>query len=756
MPEFRITDMMKTMAKSKVVGKDPAKVLSSSSKKISPRSETIVPSKNSYIRTQETTLSLRDRFDLFLRYRKVFIGTLILVTLLAPVYLRSKSYPYFTKGFIVYQDNEQDNPLKGSRIVYYTNTVVRMGNSEPVLKRFKEHMITKLENHSKENPTYLSILKTFRNVDPMALRGGSHLMPSGQQQHLIQVTNSHPSLPELSQFKVDALMDAMMEELSVRTQKDYQRQLEDILGKISQNEKELKSLDSELKLLLDPEEGLKLNQTHVSYNLELENLQRKIIAHRSRIAEVKSSIQEQVKLIDPKLENLQQIHWVFENDPLLRQIIQLKTRRDTDQDRYQPGHPTLERYREEIQVLENSLRESIPKGKIMIRRTSQKAELSHSLNLLQRELDKKQAELNFYEEDYATRKELWQEYSSELSRIEQLKSRMSYLQISIQGYRRAERDAKSLFNTVDTGYQVLKYASTPQKGAPPPLAKTIAIGLGGGIALGLGMVLLLFQLEQTPRNTLDLRRRFRMPIYGALPEWNDEKRLNIRSDTKMAEMYHILKNNIRCSNRPDPEKAILLVSPGQNEGKSLTSVNLALSFHHENNKVLLISADLRSPNSLKHYIHPDHQETTMGIVELLSEETEFSDAVHPSFLEGLDILPTCRKANNATKLLSRDSLQAILEEAGKKYDAVILDSPAVLPIVDTTMFAHHATSLILLARAEKTTYEEISFTCQRFQHVGVSPDGLILNGVKDMFMERFYGIDTKSKIEKALDEAKKG
>jgi capsular exopolysaccharide synthesis family protein len=755
MPEFRITDMMKTMAKAKVVGKDPAKVLASPTKPSSQKRGNFVPSKNSYIRTQETRLTLQDRWDLFLRYRKVFALSTLLLTIVTPIYLLSKPYPYFSKGAIVYQEGEQDNPLGGSRIVYFTETVVRMGTSEPVLKRYKTLIIPKLEKLAEENADFIPILTRFQKAAPQQLRGGFWLAPKGQQEHLIEVVNSHPSSPQLCQLRVDTLMDALMDELYARTKADYERNLDDILGKISQNENELKEIDSELKLILDPEEGLKLNQTHVAYNFKLEQLQSTIMRHRSRINEIKSSIEEQVKLIDPRLSSLQQAHWIDDKNSSQLQLQQLKTQLDTDKKRYRKDHPTLLRHEEKIRSLEKALTDSVPEGKIMIIHDLHSGKLNREILKLKRELEKKVGELEFYEDDFQTRKELWKEYSSELTEIEQLQSRSSYLKIAIQGYRKAERGIKSLFNTVDTGYQVLKYASTAQKRHPPSLLKCLLIGIGVGMALGLGFVMLLFQLEQNPRNTLDLRRRYRMPIFGALPEWSNDERLNLKTDTKMAEMYHILKNNIRCSQRPDPEKAILLVSPGQDEGKSLTSFNLALSFHHENEKVLLISADLRTPNSLKHYIHPDHQQTALGIVELLSGETEFSNAVHPSFMEGLDILPTCRKANNATKLLSRNSLQTILEEAGENYDAVILDTPAVLPIVDTTMFAHHATSLILLIKAEKTSYEEISFTLQRFAHVGVKPDGLLLNAVKDMFMERFYGIDTTSEIDAALAESLK-
>lgn len=755
MPEFRITDMMKTMAKAKVVGKDPAKVLSSQTRPPSRTKGTVVPSKNSYINTQEIQLSLRDKWDLFMRYRKVFVLATVLLTIIVPFYLSSKSYPFQTRGTIVYQEKQESDPMGGKKIIYYTDTVIRMGYSEPVRKRYKELMITLLEEKSKTDSRYEPYLSTFKKSTPAQLRGGFNIRHDGKQEHLILVSNQHPSFPELCQLRVDALMDALMAELDARTISDYERQLDDILSKIGQNEKELKNIDSELKLILDPEEGLKLNQTHLSYNLELEKLQKSIASHRSRIAEIKSSILEQVKLIDPNLNSLEEMHWVMEKDPTLVSLKQLKAYEDLNKKRYREDHPLLIKYREDIEALEQKLRTSVPEGKKMVIENPQSRQLLFSVNKLERELEKKIAELQFYEEDFDNRNEIWKEYSSELTRIEQLQSRIRYLEISIQGYRVGERNIKNLLNTAETGYQVLNYSTEATKQDPPPLFKGILTGLGGGMAVGLGFVMLLFQMEQTPRNTLDLRRRYRMPIFGALPEWNDEDRLNIKSDTKMAEMYHILKNNIRCTQRPDPEKAVLLVSPGQAEGKSLTSINLALSFFHENDKVLLISSDLRTPNALKHYIHPDHQQTTLGIVELLSGEAEFANVVHPSFLDGLDILPTCRKANNATKLLSRDSLNAILEEAKKNYDAVILDTPAVLPIVDTTMFAHHATSLILLVKAEKTTYEEISFTLQRFEHVGVKPDGLLLNGVKDMFMEKFYGIDTKENMDKVLADAMK-
>ena len=179
-----------------------------------------------------------------------------------------------------------------------------------------------------------------------------------------------------------------------------------------------------------------------------------------------------------------------------------------------------------------------------------------------------------------------------------------------------------------------------------------------------------------------------------------------------------------------------MASAYQTEGKSVTSMNLALSFALEGNSVLLVSADLRRPDA--HTIFLD-ESCENGIVEYLEGTASIEEVIHESEITNLAITPTIHRANNPSKLLKNSKFKTLLDYGEANFDVMIIDSPAVLPVVDATIFASMCRGVLILAQADQTPINAVHETIARLDHVKASIIGLCLNRVKDLRLENLYG-----------------
>jgi capsular exopolysaccharide synthesis family protein len=306
---------------------------------------------------------------------------------------------------------------------------------------------------------------------------------------------------------------------------------------------------------------------------------------------------------------------------------------------------------------------------------------------------------------------------------------------------KALHTAKMQLLATRSGLDILERASADFYSKSTGLAKLIVLGIILGMGIGVGSCFLLNNWSNTLKNTIDIKRQFHLSIMGAIPHWNnDEKYIDeMEPDSQIAEVYSVLRNNIRFSPLRGAEKSLLVVSPSQSEGKTLTAINLALSFALEGSSCLLISADLRRPYTLTQFRQTKDTKRTKGICEYLNEEANIDDAIFKSNFNNLDLVPTCARAKNPTKLLKSERFKALVEKGKADYDIVIIDSPAILPVVDTSIISSHVNAALFVAKADKTATHDIENSLSRLEHVNCPIVGIALNGIKDLKLEAFYG-----------------
>ena len=180
-------------------------------------------------------------------------------------------------------------------------------------------------------------------------------------------------------------------------------------------------------------------------------------------------------------------------------------------------------------------------------------------------------------------------------------------------------------------------------------------------------------------------------------------------------------------------KVIGLASSGANEGKTVTAVQLALSFAELNKKIIFVDCDLRR-SSLKDYLHIGGVQN--GLSEFLSNQT--NDIIHKTNIENLDMIFTGKFPPNPSELLFTERFSKLIQELKKHYDYVIVDTPPVMAGADAIIVGRNCDGLVMVVKNQVTKRKALLRAKQELERNGVKLLGSVLNGVKESDMDEYY------------------
>lgn len=190
----------------------------------------------------------------------------------------------------------------------------------------------------------------------------------------------------------------------------------------------------------------------------------------------------------------------------------------------------------------------------------------------------------------------------------------------------------------------------------------------------------------------------------------------------MEEYYNSIRTNIQFSGRD--LKVITLTSAQPGEGKSTTSVNLAISFARAGFRTLLIDADTR--NSVMSGTFKSN-ERYQGLTSFLSGNAELSDVICDTSIDNLMIIPAGQVPPNPTSLIQNDNFKAMIETVRGLYDYVIIDTPPLGLVIDAAILAHHSDASLLVTKAGENRRRTVTKLKEQLEQSGSVFLGIILN-----------------------------
>jgi exopolysaccharide/PEP-CTERM locus tyrosine autokinase len=184
--------------------------------------------------------------------------------------------------------------------------------------------------------------------------------------------------------------------------------------------------------------------------------------------------------------------------------------------------------------------------------------------------------------------------------------------------------------------------------------------------------------------------------------------------TRLADEFRVLKrpllNNVLGKSVAPSERAnlIMITSSLPGEGKTFTSINLAISISMELDcRVLLIDADVARPALLDRLALPP----TPGLLDLLTNPAlSMSDVLLKTNIERLSIMPAGAPNPHATELLASESMSSLLEELSTRYSdrVIVFDGPPLLASTESRVLATRMGQVVVVVEAEKTSQHSVA------------------------------------------------
>jgi len=183
-------------------------------------------------------------------------------------------------------------------------------------------------------------------------------------------------------------------------------------------------------------------------------------------------------------------------------------------------------------------------------------------------------------------------------------------------------------------------------------------------------------------------------------------------------------------------KRIMVTSAFPGEGKSFTSVNLAMSIAAERDHgVLLIDADVARPTIPRELgIHAD-----VGLMDwLIDGAPDLSQLVLPTNVETLSLLPAGRHNEHATEWLASDAMGRLLDELSKRYPdcVLIFDSPPLLVTTEARVLASYMGQIIMVVESGRTPREAVTQALSTIESNEIV--GLVLNKARNIESNGYY------------------
>ncbi len=203
--------------------------------------------------------------------------------------------------------------------------------------------------------------------------------------------------------------------------------------------------------------------------------------------------------------------------------------------------------------------------------------------------------------------------------------------------------------------------------------------------------------------------------------------------------------NLDKSKKGGNKQVILITSATLSEGKSMTSSFLAMtSASYKNSKTLLIDFDLRRPTIHKLF----GVNRVGGISEIILNDLAPKKAVKPTNLDKLDLLTAGKFADNISELVKVSNVHRIIEEMKFYYDTIIVDSPPLIPVMDTLIFVEEFDAVLLVVKAGVTQRAIVSRARDLLANHNGKLVGVIMNNMTNSlpyyYNQNYYGYNYKS------------
>lgn len=278
---------------------------------------------------------------------------------------------------------------------------------------------------------------------------------------------------------------------------------------------------------------------------------------------------------------------------------------------------------------------------------------------------------------------------------------------------------------------IIDRAEMPRSPVKPRKFLNILLSIIVGIFGGVGIAFFLEYLDDTFKTPDDVEEKLSVPLLGVIPlikgsELQDKKlelMAYLDQNSVISEAYRSLRTSILLSS-VEPIKSIVVTSPLEDEGKTTTAVNLAVSLAQLDKMVLLVDADLKKPKL--HAVFGVDNSTGLSCFltrQVIKEITRESGVTNLSLITSGPIPP------NSSELLSSKRMKEFIDLASEKFDVIVFDSAPLVTVTDASILSTLVDGTVIVVRAGKTTFDVAKRGVKLLRDINSRILGTVLNGL---------------------------
>lgn len=426
------------------------------------------------------------------------------------------------------------------------------------------------------------------------------------------------------------------------------------------------------------------------------------------------------------------------NDPrvaqLNAQIQSLERELDEMSRRYRPGHPAFTATGARLEVLRANIATLAVEvvGQLEARRAQAEAQLE-SLRAKRSEAEKRLLETTGKSVEY---NRLARNLEADRALYDSVIARLK------------EVDVTSGLTDQSISIQERAMGAGP---VPSQTLKYLILGLFGGLAAGVAAVFALNYLDPSLRTIEQVEQRTGLNVVAAVPQIKEHPvrggggaELPTIRDRRgvVAEAFRTMRATLALTSGRDKYRVFLVTSAIPGEGKTFTSTNFAATLAQQDLKTLLIDADLRKPSVSKLVFNENRKP---GLSEVLLGQCEVEEAILPTAVDNLWVMPAGGIAPNPSELLAQGKVRELVESLKTKYDRIVIDSSPVLAVRDPLLLAPLVDACCLIVRAAHSPSKATTAAVRLLAEAGVPARGVVLNAVRQgggayySYAYRMYG-----------------
>ncbi len=520
-------------------------------------------------------------------------------------------------------------------------------------------------------------------------------------------------------------------------------------------------------------------------DIEIETMKNTIQSYEKRLAEVKATLpKNEEQEIDADSKRIMDMVTSMEVTKTLEQIAALEQQRDLikEENADSPDQELVKKRIAELDGQIGDLRKQI-NDRMGITTSSPKKylenkDLASSLNnkisdsrmQLQSMEVRRNALANSIEQNEARFQKI-PKMNIDYARLQRAKMTLEKVYTAVEEkYQSALIAEQSEFGYVD----ILQRAVPPVTHLYPNIPKNLGFGFFIGLVLGISAAFLINYFDDRIHKPEDIKRRG-LSVLTVIPTMDKKsldvimgidaaasvngergtiRRINeaeekvdeniqlidphlitaINPYSRIADSYRRLRTSVQYWKKDVPVKSILMVSGAPQEGKSLTSANLAIVFAQTKKKILLVDVDLRRPT-----VHELFGLTLEpGLTEVLFGEVDLSNAIRKTFLENLDILPCGAIPLNPTELIGSSTMKNLKNDLDRLYDVVLYDSPPILLFTDSELLVAMVDAVVFVVKTGSTTFDSLEHTVDIIEGIRLNLAGVVVNQYELNRLHRGY------------------